>query len=169
MTLDRLGEWIAGRQHWKLFGPFEASADPAESVLNPFGLETALVHGKQPPIRSKQVTVRYGGVPVNLLQDLGEEEHCVAFATGSINLSSDRRVTFRFRSDDGAKIWIDGEEAFKYAGGRALGIYSDSIQLDLEAGTHQILLKISQGTGQWAFAMEAFDFDGWPLPLSATE
>lgn len=56
-------------------------------------------------------------------------------------------------SDDGIRIWVNGQEIFRYHAERSLTPDDHYVRLPLRTGRNQILVKIDNGVGRWGFMM----------------
>ena len=55
-------------------------------------------------------------------------------------------------SDDGIRVWVNGEEVYMEHGGRELGFDDGLIEVSLTQPSNVILYKVDQGDGGWALA-----------------
>lgn len=55
-------------------------------------------------------------------------------------------------SDDGAKVWLNGEALYVSKGGRALRTYNDTIKLPLKSGPNFLLIKVEDYGIYWGVA-----------------
>ena len=65
----------------------------------------------------------------------------------------DRQTIFRFGSDDGIKVWVNGQLVHANEVGRAYKPNADRAPASLKAGLNRILIKIDNYTGDWGFGM----------------
>lgn len=63
-------------------------------------------------------------------------------------------------SDDGCKVWLNGELVHSLGGPRALSKDGDQFNVKLKAGENEILVKVIQGGGQWQLSMRIANPDG---------
>lgn len=54
-------------------------------------------------------------------------------------------------SDDGVKIWLNGELVYDKWVRRISRLDDDVVALPLRAGANRLLLKIQNATGDWSF------------------
>ena len=81
-------------------------------------------------------------------------DHMVAYATGGIYSDRDQTVGFFFGSDDGAKIWINGELVHRVYAARGMNIGEDTFTAPLKRGSNTVLVKVSERVYGWGFALE---------------
>ena len=58
-------------------------------------------------------------------------------------------VTMSVGSDDSIKVWLNGEEVYKNPIDRGSGGYQDTFSVNLKQGENLLLVKVSQGWGNW--------------------
>jgi hypothetical protein len=99
---------------------------------------------------------------MDLANALGGQE-CVAYAR--VWLQSDRKQSARLEvgSDDGVKIWLNKKLVHAKNTARALQPGSDKMNVELNRGWNQLLLKITQHNAGWAFCARLVNPDGTPL------
>ncbi|MBC8136880.1 MAG: hypothetical protein H8F28_13430 [Fibrella sp.] len=70
----------------------------------------------------------------------------------------------RFRSDDGAIVWINGQQV--YMGDKIRGIETgeDIIPLKLRPGRNNVLVKVAQGSGGWGMSFHIEDMSAKTQP-----
>lgn len=106
----------------------------------------------------QQATATPGGV-VDLVSRFGPETDLkVAYAFSSMTSTKAQTATFLFGSDDGAKVWVNGELVHTIAtAGRGFVQGQDRFTAELRAGENAVVVKVENGSGGWAFALEAYD------------
>ncbi len=75
----------------------------------------------------------------------------VAYACSYIFAESDHVAALHFGSDDGAKIWINDLLVWEMDVYRGMVQYSETVRIPLKKGINRVLVKITQGTGDWRF------------------
>jgi len=147
-------------QTWWLLGPMENPVENGEFVglLRDYGIKIPLVEdevyvgkGKRllrwQRIGTDDIDIR-GGVDLGLL--LGGTE-CLGFATTKLNTPADGKYRFLMGSDDGLRVWLDGEEVYFMRGPRAAMPEQDEFVVDMKKGEHDVLVAIDQHYGGWMF------------------
>ncbi|MGA0058851.1 MAG: DUF1549 and DUF1553 domain-containing protein [Planctomycetota bacterium] len=69
----------------------------------------------------------------------------------TIEVLRSQRVTLHFGSDDAIRVWVDGKLALDREVTRGVAPDQERVDLTLEPGVHQLLTKISNGAGGFAF------------------
>ncbi len=162
---QRLQTWLTSRQRWDVYGPFRIgqnldSLSALDVAMEP---EAKLIAGES--VTPDKVISCYAGSEVDLIHEFGTQTNAVIYARLQFQLAMPQRIRFRFGSDDGIKAWIDGDLLLRNAVTR--GVYEGNDIVDttdeLPAGTHTLVLKITQGAGGWGFVLNLAEPSGWPL------
>jgi len=74
----------------------------------------------------------------------------VAYLKSNIFSDKEQKVSLEFGSDDGIKVWLNGRQVLANNATRACEPGQEKIEVTLEKGKNTLLLKITQGGGQWA-------------------
>jgi len=80
-------------------------------------------------------------------------EQVVAYAYTTIDAKTAGKVLLSLGSDDGIKVWGNGNFVFEKHARRACIHDDDQVEIPLQAGKNCLLLKIDQGSGPWAFTV----------------
>jgi len=91
------------------------------------------------------------GPTINLVQAIGAQKNVVAYASRTIDHPTGGLAAIRFRNDDTAKIYVNGQ----YLGVFGIGERVRAVQL--RAGENRILAKVQQGGGGWVFGAQLDD------------
>ena len=90
---------------------------------------------------------------VDLNKHLEPSEWCVGYAYTEVESIHAREAHLRCGSDDGVRIWINGEIVHSNDVIRGYAPGSDQLRVQLKSGVNRILVKITQGTGGWGFGV----------------
>jgi hypothetical protein len=60
-------------------------------------------------------------------------------------------------SDDGLKVWVNGKKVFSIKPKRGLTPEENSVDVVLNKGWNQLVLKIENNVGGWGFALDIKD------------
>lgn len=173
--LRALGEDVASAARsrgfltdWWLSGPWPAATD-ADWDAHPFGPAGAQLPPPAPgagaPPWREFCTDDVDGV-VNLVPCFEPHDNVVAYACAVLERSQGGYAVLRVGSDDGVAIWLNGERVHSRRVFRGLAVDEDSVPVQLRAGRNLLLLKISQGGGDWGFCARLCNASGEPLDLS---
>jgi hypothetical protein len=141
---------------WLIAGPFtQEGAGPTKLFDIEFAPE---LESAAEPVAWAHLAVTNPDTPgiFNLGQAVGGGNRCVYVKT---HIWSDRQrpVRLELGSDDGIKAWINGEVVLAANALRGLTVGSDHVNVDLQEGRNTLLLKITQGGGDWSFCCRVRD------------
>lgn len=94
----------------------------------------------------------------------GPRENCAIYLRASIEVSGATDARLELGSDDGIKAWINGKEVFANPVTRGIRPGEDKVPVHFEKGANTLLLKITQGTGDWHAYARIRAADGTPIP-----
>jgi len=170
---------------WLVAGPFKASrpalgAAPRgvdEKKMSPslggvVGGERDLGNGKlRPPARwtivssgpprrgAAQDPGRDGSRTIDLKVSLddGDGSELVAYAAGRLHIEKPGKYYLMLGVDDSVRVTVDGAVVLSRDDARPVREDDDVIALDLSAGDHDVVLKLHQRDGAWAFRAKLLD------------
>ena len=87
-------------------------------------------------------------------------ERVAVYALGWVRAPEERTAHFLLGSDDGARLWINGELVHSNPAYRAVTTDQDKVAVRLKKGWNRVLLKIVQGDGGFGFQARFADPDG---------
>ncbi len=154
---------------WLLAGPFDgskgrgfATVHPPEEGIDP-GARFATKAGPG-TWTSAFAEIRPGGAAVfNLVPLFKPKDNVVAYALLHVKSPDAKEAKLLLGCDDGAKAWVNGALVHQKNAGTRLKVDEDAVPVKLKPGWNRILLKIVQGTGEWAVAARLTGADGKPL------
>ncbi len=115
--------------------------------------QVAPVEGERQKVDGLELTwqkvVAHDGF-VDLLQAAGND-YCVGYAWTEIDIPQALTGWLGIGSDDGLKIWLNGELVHDRWVRRNSRIDDDIVPLNLRAGRNRLLIKIQNATGDWSF------------------
>ena len=86
---------------------------------------------------------------VNLKQATGGKENCAAYLRTRIYVPKAQRLKLELGTDDGVKVWMNGEVVHAKNVARGVKPGEDKVHLKLEEGWNVLMLKVTQGSGDW--------------------
>ncbi len=145
-------------REWLVVGPF-FSDDLEKDFLADVGGE-ANIH----PQEGDTVTTADGtsltwkrytakGNIVDLLDAIGNYEYTTAYAFCVLQCDAAGTAEIRLGSDDGVAVWINEKRVHNNPVGRPLTLDEDVFEVDFKAGSNDCMVKVSQLTLDWLFAM----------------
>ena len=87
------------------------------------------------------------------LKAVAPADDAVAYLRTQVWSPDAREVQFELGSDDGVKVWVNGEEVHANNVSRGVTVGEDKFPVKLTPEWNVILLKVVQGAGDWGFAL----------------
>lgn len=97
---------------------------------------------------------------LNLLPHFKPNTNVVAYALAVIDAPSETVTELLIGSDDGVKVWLNGELVHNHHAHRGLTVGQDPVRVRLRKGANWLLVKVENGGGDWAVAVRVRDADG---------
>ena len=122
-------------------------------LLQDFGGETSIdipEPGKKPI--SNWVLLNSKEDIVDLVKRYGEKEYVVVYAYAEINMTETTKTLLGVGSDDGVKVWLNGELIHQNWSGRPVNVDDDIVPVTLQKGKNRLLLKVQNMQLGWGFA-----------------
>jgi uroporphyrinogen decarboxylase len=150
---------------WHVVGPFRSPAPGQVSLDMPTPVEAAFgergagrvylgaayqAAGEALPWRP--ATANVNGI-VDLDACLGRAEWACAYGYVEVESPRDQAVTFEFGSDDGIKVWLNGEVVHVNEVQRACQAAVDRVPVRLRRGANRLLVKIDNYISGWGFTV----------------
>jgi len=155
--IDKFGDYVIA---WEVAGPYTAD-----------GKSGAAYHSLVfPP--EKGEAAKWKPMPVGrndklpMLMDLGAVlggDDRVAYLRTRVWSPKEQKVRMEFGSDDGAKVWVNGSLVLEAAEPRSHKLDEDKKPVSLKQGWNPVLVKVWQGSMDWAFSLRFRSPDGKPL------
>jgi hypothetical protein len=140
---------------WLIAGPFangpgDAGLDkvlPPENGVDP----KATYDGKHGKVTWRKATLNSQGY-VDLQAFHGKESaDTVSYLSAAVESPADQEAQVLLGTDDGAKLWLNGEQVFSTRAHRAAAPEQDVVKVKLKKGRNELLLKICNGDGPHGF------------------
>jgi len=157
---------------WRVVGPFE----------NPWEIGLTKVHPPEGKIdfaasypgkdggavswkRAQRLADDQGDLAKEFVVDLhevtgGRVESTLAYAVTWLDAPKDMDVVFAIGSDDGFALRVNGEWVETMQKGRPYVSRENKVPARLKKGRNEVLMKVSQGGGDWKFAVHVEDANG---------
>jgi alpha-galactosidase len=164
---------------WIVAGPFSLKGgNPVDTGL---GLDHLGGEAAYEPARDAEVA-RPDGTKVKWLGYGSAEELVDFFEVSHLNLTrgdpaiatyaacwldveADVDVDLKLGSDDGYKLWLDHKEIATVPLYRAAAPDQETYRVTLTKGRHLVMIKVTQGTGDYGFYLRVVTPDGHPAPV----
>ncbi|HSW44843.1 MAG TPA: HEAT repeat domain-containing protein [Phycisphaerae bacterium] len=96
------------------------------------------------------------------LDRIGNEQDCCAYLRTQVWSETDQEVTLTFGSDDGIKAWLNGAVVHANNTTRGCQPNEDQVPAKLKKGWNVLMVKVTQGDGNWAFSCGIKAAEGGP-------
>lgn len=153
---------------WRLVGPFPFSKTQGFPICikepNVDLNATYTVDGK--PVTWTVYTSPDASGIVDLLSVFGAQNNVCAYAYAEISIYEETEAVVRVGSDDGIKVWVNGDVIHENNIDRGMMLDQDQAPAKFRAGKNAILVQISQNTGGWNFCLRLTKPDGAVLPFT---
>jgi HEAT repeat protein len=106
---------------------------------------------------------------IQLVPEFRRSDRMIAYAYAEVFAPEAREVVFKMGSDDGIACFLNKKRVHMKKGPRSLAPDQDSIPVKLEKGKNEVLLKVSNESGEWGFAFRITDPSGKPYTPAAPQ
>lgn len=146
---------------WLMLGPFPYST-AADSLGDEYEKDYLTEIGgesKAVPVQSQKTAgkrwlkAKSDNGQVDLGRVYGNQSYCLIYAYLEFVSTRSEAVALKLGSDDGLKVWLNGNLILVNNVKRALNPNDDAVRIQLKQGKNRILLKIIQQSGPWGFAV----------------
>ena len=136
---------------WRYIGPFPNGGKGFTAEYPPEkGIDTkGLYPGKADKVTWKEGKFTDG--QVNSLALFGNNDDAVCYVHREITCSRAMKLPISLGSDDGLVVFLNGKKLLAENTSRAAAPDQHKLTLDLKEGRNDLLLKVIQGNGEWAF------------------
>jgi acetyl esterase/lipase len=132
--------------------------------------ETVIAHeaenGETLSVPVEKVVASDLGV-VDLDAMFGNPDNVMAYAFCYVNSDKDQDAWFSLGSDDGVKVWVNGELVHSNYIGRGMSLGQDKFSAKLHEGNNTVLVKVIDMVRGWEFAVEVLDKKAHAAELEA--
>ncbi len=139
---------------WSVIGPFEntdlkglSSIFPPEKGID-FKIDYTGIAGQK--IRWKKTEDRFTGY-IDFTKQFSPAENVVAYAFKTLSLPEARNMKFGVGSNDGVRVWINGNLVLDRPVSRKAEPNQDLINVPMNQGENSILVKVDQLKRAWGF------------------
>jgi hypothetical protein len=164
--------WDAARQEavaeslmdWQVLGPFASGQKERVTLEQPTPLDEERAAAQGPDLsatyrangkalRWKKATARKKDGQVDLTGELGPVEFCVGYGYTQVESIHPREAMIRCGSDDGIKVWVNGQIVHSNEVARGYLPGADQFPVHLKAGVNHILVKVDNYRFGWGFGL----------------
>lgn len=164
---------------WLVAGPWKAQRPALDTA--PIGIDETVLAGtsgvsiggerdlggkqRKPPARWSIASSGEGAIDLKAALDTKDTD-VIAYAFGVLHLAKAGKYLLLLGVDDGVRVTVDGKNVFSRDEARPVREDDDVIPLDLAEGDHEIVLKLHQRDGAWAFRARLVDYALEPAAAS---
>jgi hypothetical protein len=152
---------------WNVIGPF---ANPRFHGTDRRGLDSVYLpetvtdlQKVYSGLRGKPIRWQYVKTPeqgyLSLNEIIRPSELVVTYALTYVYSPDDRKVTLYIGTDDGAKVFLNGKEVYRFLDVRIAEPDQAAVELDMKKGWNELMLKIENNLGGYAFYARLLDKD----------
>jgi len=154
--------------NWWIIGPFPNAGGEAWSKVYFPEQETKLdqeydVAGQKLAWRFCDATDAQGIVALDKL--IKPTDNQAAYMYAQVTSPRAQKVKFKVGSDDGIKVWVNGEKVFGNNASRGVLVDNDIFDASLRQGANDILVEILNGSSDWAGVVRITEERDRPLRL----
>ncbi|HEY7153873.1 MAG TPA: hypothetical protein VH575_07920 [Gemmataceae bacterium] len=155
---------VLGRD-WQLIGPFANDKDAGHAHVYPPETEMFDPGKEHDGLKGKVRWQLYHDIAdkVDLQKFFDHGEAGAAYAVCWIKPAGRMRATLATGSDDGIKVWLNRNLVLDKAVHREAVPGDDKTPITLEDGWQELLVKVDNRFGTWAFYLDLLDSAGKPL------
>jgi hypothetical protein len=161
---------------WLLCGPFPLKDldDSAPIVVHLPGFETDFLkdHGGETDPRIKEGrTVTFDGgsnkwftyttddFAIDLDEAISPDMFLVGYGYCEIESPEDRVCVLALGSNDGCRVWLNGEQVWDHPEARGIAADDDLVAVTLRKGRNKLLLKVEERGNVWGFCVRFLPFE----------
>jgi len=148
---------------WLAIGPFDNEGKAGFGTEYPPEKEIkydASYSGKEREVRWRDLPVKTNDGAIDLAAMLRPTDNCVAYALTHVWMPKQTRVIFRAGSDDGIKVWVNGQPLLQSDVYRPFQYDQNSFGAVLAYGWNRVMVKVTNGIGGWRFSIRITDTEG---------
>jgi hypothetical protein len=160
---------LSSVRDWQLLGPFVSKREQGHDTVYPPEREPVQLgkayDGSKGPVKWRPYHSTEDKIDLAAFFDYRDAG--AAYAVSWAYSDGDRDVTLGVGSDDGIRLWINGEKVHDVKGGRQAKPGQDAVKVRLKKGWNEIRAKVDNIAGTWELYLEFRTADGRrPLPMS---
>ncbi|MGV3617613.1 MAG: cellulase family glycosylhydrolase [Fimbriimonas sp.] len=125
--------------------------------------KAAPVEGAKNGIHAWRLALGRGTSGIDLNPVFNNASPAIGYAYTVLVSPRDQEATLLFGSDDGARVFLNGEKVFEKQIARGVKRDEERVAIRLRAGENRLLFKIEQGNGGWGLMARVVDADGKPI------
>ncbi len=150
-------------QNWHVLGPFPWTMGEAFTA-NPIGAPTVDLAAKYTVDGKDLAWRKHRSGQITSCDGLfGSLSNVTMYAYATIHSDTATAAQLRVGSDDGVRVWLNGESVHENNENRGVSLDADVVNVTLKQGANTLLLQVTQGAGGWAYTCRITKPDGVPI------
>jgi HEAT repeat protein len=146
---------------WLIAGAFQEKNKDAHELMNvAFPPEDPKAE-----VKWEKLTKGVGKWDIVISDTLGPLDDAVAYLRTRISCPAAQEARLEIGSDDGVKVWLNGTVVHTNDTERGLSPRQDIVNVKLNEGWNELLLKVTNRAGGWACSCRVRGHDGGPIDL----
>jgi CubicO group peptidase (beta-lactamase class C family) len=113
------------------------------------------IDGTSGTASTREVTTPESGI-LDFVTLYDKPDYKLAYAQAEIQSAVAQKVLFFLGSDDGVRVWLNGEMIHENYVGRGYSPRQDTFEGKLEAGSNTLLVKVENRYGGWQLGVEVY-------------
>ncbi|HSW01698.1 MAG TPA: HEAT repeat domain-containing protein [Sedimentisphaerales bacterium] len=154
--LERFDDYIVV---WQVSGPYTKDVTAAELFDTAFAPEQEGQEAQWRPMPVGTTPDQPWLIEPEKVEEL-KGDNRVAYLRTKIVSPKEQKAKLELGSDDGVKVWINGQLVHANNAGRPVTLGEDKVDVTLKEGVNAVLVKLAQEGGQWAMALRLRTPDG---------
>jgi hypothetical protein len=94
------------------------------------------------------------------LSKLFRKDNCAAYLRNKVWSDKNQKVRLELGSDDGINVWLNGQLVHSNNANRGVTLGADKVEVTLNKGWNTLMLKITNGSGEWGACARIRALDG---------
>ena len=144
---------MVGSRPWVVIGPFDNEESKAFDTIYPpekkIDLEAQYEGVNGQKVAWKKILDE--GLLVDFDNMFQPNDWVLAYAVTKVYSPEDRDALMLLGTDDGVKVWLDGEEVHRLLKARSAVKWDDQVPVKLKKGWNTVLIKVEEQIGGWCF------------------
>jgi len=134
---------------WQISGPYTAAGKKCQELFDmPFPPEQEGARAEwKPAVLGTDANMPFL-VEIDKSVEAGDDR--VAYLRTFVHADADTEGLLELGSDDGARVWLNGQQILATNTIRPLSPAADKVKVQLKPDWNTLLIKVTQGGGQWS-------------------
>ncbi len=154
-AIDEIDDYII---EWQIAGPYSRENKSATDLFDiKFAPEKHDGSADWKPLVVDFDSKRPGVVDIHRIY---KDTNSVVYVKTNVHCDSEKKGILEIGSDDGIKVWVNGEVVHENNVYRGLTKAQDKVDVELDKGKNELMFKITQGSLAWSFIARFAEPDG---------